>query len=390
MTPKPHKICIATSTRADWGLLAPLAKSLKEANGIELQILATNMHLLPRYGHTIDEITALGFDITTQVLMPDTDDSPVSKAAAMAQCLKGSAEALEILRPDMLIILGDRYEMLSIASAATIMGIPIVHIAGGEISEGAIDDNIRHAITKLSSLHLTATETYRKRVIQMGENPSNVINTGAIGVWNLMNQHLMTCEELSNSLNFQVDPEKTLLVTYHPATKDEGEVGERCDALLSALDDFKDYKLIITYPNNDAGSEKIIERIKEYTARQCDRVLLIKSLGMIRYLSALQFVKAVIGNSSSGIVEVPSMGIPTVNIGIRQKGRIAAKSVINCGDTTAEIISAIRKALSTEYQTIAAKKENPYYKADTLKIMTDSILSVKPETLKNKKFYDLP
>ena len=237
-----RKVCIVTGTRAEWGLLSGIAQQLRMRDDVELQIVATNMHLDPRYGHTIDDILAQGFEVDVRVPMMSDDDSTTSTVKAMAKCLDGMADALAQLTPDMIVILGDRYEMLSVASAATVMRIPIVHLHGGEISEGAIDDSIRHAITKLSSLHLTATEEYRNRVIQMGENPDRVINTGAIGVYNVAHIEPMSLDELNESLNFDITP-GTLLVTYHPATLDDEDVALRCQALLDALDAFPDNKV---------------------------------------------------------------------------------------------------------------------------------------------------
>lgn len=382
------KICIATGTRADWGLLSPLAKALKARPEIEVQILATNMHLLPRYGMTVEEILADGFMPDARVEMHYHDDSSAARARAMSQCVAGTTDVLSTLNPDALIILGDRFEMLAIASAAAIMRIPIIHIAGGEISEGAIDDNIRHAITKLSALHFAATEPYRRRIIRMGEQPDRVINTGAIGVWNIMNAPLLSAEELFAKYNFKFEPGKMLLVTYHSVTTESDRSGERITALLEALDDFPDYKVIITYPNNDAGSEPIIEKIQAYAEVHPERVLLVKSLGREGYHSAVALSAAVIGNSSSGVVEVPSFGVCTVDTGVRQKGRLAAESVLRCGESAEEISQAIAYALSEEGRALAARKDNPYYKPDTLDIMVRAIVNADLQELGVKKFYD--
>lgn len=384
-----RKICIVTSTRADWGLLCPLASRLREMDNVIIQILATNMHLSQQYGYTIREIQAHGFHVDERVAMDMPGNDEASVVRSMARCMDGTAGSLERLRPDIMVLLGDRYEMLAVASAATVMKIPIVHIAGGEITWGAIDDSIRHAITKLSSLHLTSTEEYRKRVIQMGEDPQMVINTGAIGVWNIMNQKLMSHNELERSLGFSIPHKHTLLITFHPATMDTVSAGMRCRALTDALGRFSGYTQIITYPNNDAGSEDIIRIMNEYALSDPDRIKTVKSLGMIRYLSALQYVNAVIGNSSSGIVEVPSMGIPSVDIGIRQEGRIAARSVIHCGDSADDIASAIEQSLSPAMQALAAKKENPYYRNGTIETMVRSITETPIESLTNKTFHDI-
>lgn len=384
-----RKICIATGTRADWGLLSPLARALRDTPGVELQLLVTNMHLLPQYGMTVDEIIADGFTPDARVPMLYDNDSAASRAVAMAQCISGTAESFTRLRPDLLVILGDRFEMLAIASAATVMLIPIVHIAGGEISEGAIDDNIRHAITKLSSLHLTATEAYRRRIINMGEQPDKVINTGAVGVWNIVHSPRLSHSQLCRRLNFDFIPGRMILVTYHSVTTEASRSGERAEALLDALDRFQDYKIIITYPNNDTGSEAIIEKINAWAKDRPGRVLLVKSLGREGYHSAVSMAAAVVGNSSSGIVEVPSFGVCAVDTGIRQKGRIAARSVIHCGESADEIARAIAFAVSDEGKRLAAESPNPYYKPDTLDIMVQAILGADPEEMAVKKFYDI-
>ncbi|MCI8998560.1 MAG: UDP-N-acetylglucosamine 2-epimerase (hydrolyzing) [Muribaculaceae bacterium] len=381
-----RKIAIATGTRADWGLLSGIAKALDARDDCEVVVLATNMHLSPRYGDTINEITSDGF-CPERVAISDTTDSPSGTVKAMAECMAGMAEALDRVRPDLLVILGDRFEMLATASAALMMRVPIVHIAGGEISEGAIDDSIRHAITKMSALHLTATEPYRRRVIAMGEEPERVVNTGAIGVYNIMQEPLMSREELQASIGFEL-PEGSLLVTYHPATLDDGDVASRCKALLEALDEFPDSNVVITYPNNDARGRVIIDLIEEYGSARKERVKVIPSLGKCRYLSALRYVSAVVGNSSSGIVEVPSMKIPTVDIGMRQRGRLCGDSVIHCGDSADEISAAIRFALSEDGKRLAAESENPYYQPDTLGKIVRAIAETPLETLHSKKFYD--
>ncbi|MDO4319368.1 MAG: UDP-N-acetylglucosamine 2-epimerase [Bacteroidales bacterium] len=382
-------ICIATSTRADWGLLRPVAESLRDSGLVDLRILATNMHLLERYGMTVDEITSAGFDVDARVPIDEAGDSETARARAMAQCLAGTADALADMRPDTIIILGDRYEMLAVASAAAVMRVPIIHIAGGEISEGAVDDSMRHAITKLSALHLTATEPYRRRVIAMGEQPERVINTGAIGVWNVVNRPMMSRDELTDNLGIARGKD-FVVATFHPATLDDADPAEGCRAMLDAIDRLSDMHVILTYPNNDARSAGIIDEIERYAASHSDRVTLVKSLGMARYLPAITYARAVIGNSSSGIVEVPSAGTPTVDIGIRQRGRLAGKSVIHCGTTADEIYDAIMLALSDDMQATAALRENPYCKPDTLDIMTCAILDFTASLpVGPKKFYDI-
>lgn len=352
-----------------------MARALSSREDCEVTVVATNMHLLEGYGHTVDEIRQDGFEPLC-VPMTFEGDSGVATAKAMGQCLGGMAEALAHVQPDLLVILGDRYEMLAVASAATLLRIPICHIAGGAISQGAIDDQIRHAITKLSSLHLTETEEYRQRVIQMGEAAERVVNTGAIGV-----------SGLSGKINRQVERENLILVTMHPATMDRAPVGKRINSLLKALDKFPEYKVMITYPNNDPRGRIIIERIHHW-ANYHDNGLVVKSLGHQRYFEMLQRAKLVVGNSSSGIVEVPSFGIPTVDIGIRQQGRTAAESVIHCGNTAKEITQAIEKGLSKEFQAIAANVTNPYERPDTLERMVEAVATYPLEPLRHKTFVD--
>lgn len=385
------KICIITGTRAEWGLLSPIAGELRQLTGVELQIVATNMHLDPRYGNTVDEITAQGFTVNAKVAIHDTsaDDSDASKIKAMARCCSNMADALTELRPDLAVILGDRYEMLATASAAMMLGIPIAHLHGGEITLGAVDNSIRHAITKMSSLHLTATESYRQRVIQMGELPERVINTGAIGVHNALNTPIMPIEELADSIGFTPD-RRTILLTYHPATLDNESPSVRFKAITDAIDRMPDdVKTLITYPNNDARGLEIIQRIEEYKTSNPQRVYVIPSLGMRRYISALHYVGVVAGNSSSGIIEVPSAGIPTVNIGMRQQGRDASESVIHCGDSSEEIFEALGYALSEQGQKLGKEAQNPYFKPNTLELIINALTTIEIPSNEMKPFHDI-
>ncbi len=385
-----RKIAVATGTRADWGLLSPIARSLALRDDTEVSIVATNMHIDPRYGATASEIIADGFEIAESFSITDgLPDTPEGRAVATARATAGMAGVLQRLGPDLLVVLGDRFEMLGIATAAALMRVPVVHIAGGEISEGAVDDSIRHAITKLSSLHLTATEQYRQRVIRMGEDPGRVINTGAIGVDSIVvMRDPMPYDELVASLDGFEIPQGSLMVTYHPVTLSDLSPAEGCRAMLDALDCFPDRKVVITYPNNDAGSTEIIRLIEAYGATHCDRVKVVRSLGRRRYHAALSRMGAVVGNSSSGIVEVPSFHIPTVDIGIRQRGRTAGNSVIHCEESAEAIAGAISLALSPVGQERARLAENPYYKPDTLDAITEAIATVPLESLKIKRFYD--
>lgn len=384
-----RKICIITGTRAEWGLLSPIARLLSQRSDTELQIIATNMHLLPTYGHTVDLIRADGFTVNAEVPMEAASDSRADTARATGRCLEGMASAFEKLRPDMVVILGDRYEMLAVATAATIMRIPIVHLHGGEISEGAIDDSIRHAITKLSSLHLTSADIHARRVMQMGEAPETVFNIGAIGVENALAVKPMPKEELESFLGIKID-RRSMLVTFHPVTACDEDPASQFRAILAALDNFPSSSVIFTYPNNDARGAAIIDLIRRYAASNPSRVAAVPSLGMQRYLSALHYVGAVVGNSSSGIIEVPSMGIPTVNIGNRQQGRLAADSVINCSATTPDISRAIAKALLSETQRLASLTLNPYFQPDTAARAVEIIATDPLSRLRNKTFHSFP
>ena len=383
-----RKVCIVSGTRADWGLLSPVARALNEREDVELQIVATNMHLLEEYGGTWREIERDRLRIDRRVAMSRRDDSPEGTTDAMGEALCGMGRAFGELSPDLIVILGDRYEMLATASAALIHRIPVVHIAGGAVSRGAYDESIRHAITKMSHIHLVETEEYRRRVIQLGECPERVINTGAIGIHNIKSIPLMSREELEASIGTTL-PEKSLLVTFHPATLDRGTPAEQCSNLLAALDRHADCKVLFTYPNNDTYGRVIIDLIEEYATRHPERVAVRPSLGMRRYLSALRCVAAVVGNSSSGIVEVPSMGIPTLDIGIRQAGRLAADSVVNCGVSADEIDRGLQQVLSDEMRQAARSVKNPYEQPDTLRLMVEAIATTLLDDIIIKPFYDL-
>ncbi|MDD3944614.1 MAG: UDP-N-acetylglucosamine 2-epimerase [Bacteroidales bacterium] len=384
-----RKICVVTGSRAEYGILRGLLAAIKNDPELILQIIATNQHLSKLQGETYKEIEQDGFTIRYKVYMADdkAPDNANSIAKSIGRGVSGFADAFDILRPDLLLILGDRYEMLAVVSTALIYKIPIAHLHGGEITEGAFDDAIRHAITKMSHLHFTSTEAYRKRVIQLGEQPERVFNVGALGVENVINNEFMSKEEIEQSLNFQLT-DKCFLCTYHPVTLSDISSEEQVFNLLEALDNYNDYHIIFTYSNSDTNSQIIIKRIQEYVDKNPERCMSIPSLGQIRYFSVLKYMKAVIGNSSSGIVEVPSFGIPTLDVGDRQKGRIAPDSVIHCGYSIAEINEGLKKVL--EYKTVLEPIErNLYHKPGTC----DAILKIlKTYPLRNivqKHFYDI-
>lgn len=386
-------VCIATGTRADWGLLQPVAVELRDRGNVEVRVLATNMHLLADYGNTLEEVHRAGF--TDPVLVPIYPESSLkepaddlSRARAMGRCLTSAAEVLATMKPDVVVILGDRYEMLAIASAAAMLRIPVAHLCGGEVTEGAIDDKLRHAITKLAGLHLVATEAYRRRVIQMGETPESVINVGAPGVWNLMNRPLMSRNEFAESTGMDAEREFAV-VTYHPATLADGDPAVLCNNIFRALDNFPEIDLLVTYPNNDAGSDRIIATLLREAERQPHRVTLIKSLGMSRYLAAITYAEVVVGNSSSGIIEVPAAGTPVVNVGSRQKGRLHSPLVIDCADSADAITGALKLALNPEFRKANLDADNPYSKPDTPRLSAEAIEKFAADGCAVKHFYDL-
>ena len=329
-----RKICFITGTRAEYGLLSRLMKMVQDDNSTQLQIIATNMHLSPKFGNTYQEIEKDGFAIDWKIPIIDDNapDTAQTTVKSLSKAMGGFADAYTALQPDLIVILGDRYEMLAASSAALIFKIPIAHLYGGEITEGAYDDSIRHAITKMSHLHFTSTEVYRQRVIQMGEQPDHVFYVGAIGVENAKMVPLLSKEELEQSLGFKLD-KNTVLATYHPVTNEakvKAEVEREIDGFFEALEEFKNLRILFTMPNSDTGGQIIMERIQEFVKKNPERSIAFTSLGMKRYLSVLQFVGGMIGNSSSGLSEAPAFHIPTLNIGNRQKGRITGESVVHC------------------------------------------------------------
>lgn len=362
-------------------------KAIKDDPELTLQVIATNQHLSKLHGETYMEIERDGFFIDYKVYMADDEapDNANTIANAISRGVAGFADAFDALQPDLLLILGDRYEMLAVASTALIYKIPIAHLQGGEITEGAFDDAIRHAITKMSHLHFTATEAYRKRVVQLGEQPERVFNVGALGVENIMKSVFLSKEDIEQSLNFKLT-DKCLLCTYHPVTLSEMSSETQVVNLLEALDRCKDYHIIFTYSNSDTNSHIIIKRIQEYVDRDPERCMFIPSLGQKRYFSTLKFMTAVIGNSSSGIIEVPSFGIPTLDIGERQRGRIAASSIIHCGYSAEEIWNGLQKVISYGNQII----DNPYFKKGTCDEILKVIKRYPLEYLVQKHFYDIP
>ena len=380
-----RKICIVTGSRAEYGLLSGLMHAIKNDSELELQIIATNMHLSPEFGLTYRNIEQDGFTINKKVVMLLSSDTANATAKSVGLGFIGFADAYEDLSPDMVVVLGDRYEIISAVSTALFYKIPVAHLHGGEITEGAYDDCIRHAITKMAHLHFTSTEEYRQRVIQLGEDPKRVFNVGAPGIENIKKIPLMSKEELEATLDGFTLGDKALLVTYHPVTLENSTAEEQIKNLLAALDEYPEYKVIFTLPNSDTDGRVIIHHINEYVTKHADRAVAYPSLGLRRYLSVLQFIKAAVGNSSSGIIEVPSFGIPTLNIGDRQRGRLAAESVVNCGTGKDDILAGLEKVLNAEMKEI----HNPYEGKNTTTDILQVLKNYPLEGIIQKTFYNL-
>lgn len=379
------KICVITGARSEYGLLAPLMRELKAARGVKLQIMATGMHLSPKFGNTWREIAADGFKIDARVKFPLPDEK--GTPAAIGRAVEAIAAALEKLAPDMVVLLGDRFETFAAATAAYTLKIPIAHLHGGEITAGVFDEAFRHSITKMSSLHFTSTAEYRRRVIQLGENPASVHNVGAIGLDNIRGLDYLVPGELERQLGIKLS-ENLACVTFHPAMFEQAPPQAQLRELFKALDRFPGLQTVFTLPNADKGAEGLIKAIKAYARRNSGRAAAYASLGVRRYLSLMKISKVVIGNSSSGIIEAPSLGVPTVNIGDRQQGRVRAASVVDCRSGAAAIERAIRRALAPAFAR-SLKKTNPYGDGRTAPRIARVLLRKAAGLGVKKEFYDL-
>lgn len=383
------KVCVVTATRAEYGLLKPFILKLKNIEQFDIQVVVTGAHLSPAYGLTYKEIEDDNIVINKKIEILLGSDTAIAVSKAMGLALIGFSEYFEENRPDILLILGDRYEMLAAACAAANAGIPIAHLYGGETTEGAIDESIRHAITKLSYLHFTSTIEYRKRVIQLGESPDRVFSVGAIGIENAMCTELYSKTDLEESLDWNLD-RPFAIVTFHPVTMERGMAIGQVNELLKALDTFPEMKFIITKANADSEGLSINKIIEDYEHDHTN-VKVYDSLGTKRYLSTLKYAVMVIGNSSSGLIEAPSFLIPTINIGNRQKGRLQAESVINCDAICDCIVIAVKRAMSREFREKIRCVHNPYGDGDTSEKVVEIIKKYLEQENRNlmKKFYDL-
>ena len=384
---KKRKIAVITTTRAEYGLLKSLMKEIQEDDTLRLQLVVSGTHLSKEHGETFKEIEK-DFCITATVPFPCNTDVKEDLSCAMAQLQCEMTQTFTKLQPDIVVVLGDRYEILSTTLAAFMLQIPIAHIHGGEVTEGAIDDAIRHSITKLSSLHFTSTELYRRRVIQLGEEPQRVFYVGSLGVENIKNMQLLSKEAFAESINFQLG-KKNLLVTFHPQTISSVTPQEQFQNILDALDRLQEITIIFTKANADAGGRVINAMIDAYVQKNRDRCVVFASLGQLRYFSAITYVDAVVGNSSSGILEVPSFHKTTINIGERQKGRVQADSIINCAIETQAIINAIKKVYDERWQQQLQKVDNPYEGTQTAFNIKNSLKSTLLNELKYKRFCDI-
>lgn len=382
-----RKTAVVTGTRAEYGLLKPLLKEIQEANDLTLQLLVTGMHLMPRFGNTYLQIEEDGFRIDAKIEDGLKGDDALDISKAVGTATIGFAETFHRLRPEILVVLGDRSEILAAVTAAVIANIPVAHIHGGETTEGAYDEFIRHAITKMSHLHFASCEIYRQRIIQLGEHPDTVHNVGAIGIDSIKTLKLMDKADFEQSISKKLDS-KSVLITFHPVTMERATAKSQFNELLLALNQMRDCTLIFTKPNSDKGGAAIIDMIDSYVRKNPKKALAFNSLGQLRYLSALRYVDFVIGNSSSGILEVPYFRIPTINVGDRQKGRISSRSVIHCEPKFAAIVKAIDKAMDSRFQKKIKHQQLLFGDGTATKKIIKQLIKFNSLNLK-KSFYDL-
>ncbi len=383
-----RKICIVTGSRAEYGLLYWLMKGLQDTESLELQVIATGMHLSPEFGLTYREIVSDGFTINRKVEMLLSADTPVAITKSTGLGLMGFADALAELQPDIIVILGDRFEILAASIAATFLRIPIAHFHGGEATEGLIDEPIRHSITKMAHLHFVAAEEYKKRVIQLGEDPANVYLIGGMGVDCIKKTRLLKKKDIERQLNIGFG-EKNILVTFHPVTLEAASSEEQFLQVLEALESFPEIKILFSKPNADTEGRVIINMIDGFVEKHKARAESFTSLGRLRYFSILQYVDAVLGNSSSGLLEVPSFRKGTINIGDRQRGRLKAESIIDCNPTTKSISESLKILYSSDYRKMLKAVRNPYGEGGASKKALEILRKINLQGILKKKFYDV-
>lgn len=382
-----RKICIITGARAEFGLLRWLMQEVQNEPSLELQVIATGMHLSPEFGLTYLEVEQAGFAIDAKVEMLLSADTATAVTKSMGLGLIGFADAYSRLSPDLIVVLGDRFEILAAASAALIAGIPIAHLHGGETTEGAFDEAIRHSITKMSHLHFVAAEDYRRRVIQLGEHPDRVFLVGGLGIDAIKRVTLLDRAALETSLDFKLG-QKNLLITFHPVTLDGASSQRQMSELLAVLEELTDTNLIFTMPNADTGGRELAKMLDAFVASH-GNARVYASLGQLRYLSCMRYVDGVVGNSSSGIAEAPSLGVATINIGDRQKGRLLASSVINCQPTVDSIRKALNKIFDPVFRSTLDQTINPYGSGGASKRIVEVLRTHTIDNLLKKSFYDI-
>lgn len=383
-----YKICVVTATRAEYGVLKNVIRKIEEDDTLELCLVVTGTHLSQQYGYTIQEIYDDGMPVSEKIEILDESNDEPGIAKTMGNASIAFGEMFQRVRPDLLLVVGDRYELMPICQCAVIFRIPIAHISGGEITEGAVDDMIRHSITKLSQLHFPGCKEYRQRIIQMGEEPERVFDYGDIGVENIRKMQYLSKSELESDLKLSLDLPYAC-VTFHPVTQEKETAQVQIEELLKALEQTDDMQFIITKANADVGGKMINECIDRHV-RNSKNCVAFDSLGIKRYLSLLKYSKFVIGNSSSGIIEAPAFGVPTVNIGDRQKGRLQADSVINCNPVCKEIVDAMMLARSRSFQEKAKHTKNPYGDGETsVKIVEEIKRYLEQKATAEKHFYDI-
>jgi GDP/UDP-N,N'-diacetylbacillosamine 2-epimerase (hydrolysing) len=382
-----RKICVVTGTRAEYGLLVWIMRMIRDDDDLTLQIIATGMHLSPEFGLTYRQIEEDGFRIDHKVEMLVSSDTPTGIAKSMGLGLIGMADALNDLRPDILVVLGDRFEIFATVAAALVARIPVAHLHGGEKTEGAFDEALRHAITKMSHLHFVAAEEYRRRVIQLGEDPKRVHLVGGLGIDNIQRLKLLDRPALEESLDFQLG-KKNLLITFHPATLENATASDQMAELLAALKELQDTHLIFTLPNADTDGRALIQMVHEFVATH-SHARAYTSLGQLRYLSCIAQVDCVVGNSSSGLIEVPSFRKGSIDIGDRQRGRVRAASVIHCEPTRQDIARALATLYSPGFQESLAGVENPYGAGGASERVVEVLKHHPLDHLVKKHFHDL-
>jgi GDP/UDP-N,N'-diacetylbacillosamine 2-epimerase (hydrolysing) len=383
-----RKICVYTSTRADYGLLRRLIKKIESSSNLNLQLLVSGTHLVPGQGMTIEEIRKDGFEADVCVDIHLMDDSPKGICHSMGRAVSEYGKFFAEHHPEILVLLGDRFETFCCATAAWVNGVPIAHIHGGEITRGAMDDAFRHGITKMAHLHFPSCEEYRRRIIQMGEQPDQVHTVGALGMENILNLTLMGKGQLGNSIGFELD-KPFFLITFHPVTLEKNSFREQFAELLAALDQFPDHKFIFTGANADTGGQAINQMQNDYNQRHPGQCLVVPSLGYLRYLSAMKYCKAVVGNSSSGVLEAPGFEVPTINIGDRQNGRIRTNSIVDCHSSTESILGAFEKISEKSFQLGLKNMKIPFAIPDTATKIKEILETADLIDILKKKFFDV-